>query len=192
MSSQSRISPQSRLLHVLFTLMLFVGILQILMFHTQTTVTDGRLHIKVTMSDEGKVYSTVDRAMFGNVLQFSSNAKPSTNHNQNRTDVIVYLAQFSQFHTSYGLQKDANKASITGLSKLNKSLELLYSNYVNEFDECDVLIFYTESGPDNETIRELSRGRPQLQFRELKGKWWSLPHGLKPVQRFKWNRPAFR
>jgi hypothetical protein len=26
----------------------------------------------------------------------------------------------------------------------------------------------------------------------LRGKWWSLPHGLKAVERFTWNRPAFR
>jgi alpha 1,2-mannosyltransferase len=108
------------------------------------------------------------------------------------TDVVVYLAQFGEYHSSYGFQLNADKESITGLSKLNKSLELLYSNYINHFPSCDVVIFYDKQhGPDNQTMAELHRHRPQLKFRELKGKWWNLPHGLKPIDRYKWNRPAF-
>jgi len=50
------------------------------------------------------------------------------------TDVIVYLAQFGH-HSSYGMQTDG-KNDITGTSKLNRSLETLYSNYVHAFP-CD-------------------------------------------------------
>lgn len=175
----SPVCPKNRqqraLLCVLLMLMHLVGFFQIYIFHSQTTQSDGTLHLK------------------GPQAQTSTDSKVTISSSQHQTDVIVYLAQFGNFHSSYGLQKDASKRSITGLSKLNKSIELLYTNYVNDFPSCDILIFYdTEHRPDNETIVELSSGRPQLQFRELKGEWWSLPHGLKPIDRFKWNRPAFR
>lgn len=39
-------------------------------------------------------------------------------------DVIIYLAQFSDVHSSYGAQSDATSRNITGLSKFKKSLSL--------------------------------------------------------------------
>lgn len=42
-------------------------------------------------------------------------------------DVIVYLAQFSNVHSSYGAQSDASSKNITGLSKFKKSLDLCTS-----------------------------------------------------------------
>lgn len=39
-------------------------------------------------------------------------------------DVIVYLAQFSNVHSSYGAQSDATSKNITGLSKFKRSLDL--------------------------------------------------------------------
>lgn len=168
---------------ILLFLMLSVGFLQIYIGTVHTKTFHHQFHRDATKRKHRRE----------STLQASSNSIISVSNNKNHTDVIVYLAQFGKFHTSYGLQKDANKETITGLSKLNKSLKLLYINYVNDFHSCDILIFYdTEHGPDNETMIELKRNRPQLQFRELRGKWWSLPHGLKAVERFTWNRPAFR
>ncbi|KAL7527348.1 hypothetical protein ACHAXR_001909, partial [Thalassiosira sp. AJA248-18] len=116
-------------------------------------------------------------------------ASSETNHKN--TDVIVYLAQFGN-HSSYGAQYDAKRKAITGLSKLNQSLELLYTNYVYQFPT-DVIIFYDHlsNAPDAATIEALQRNRPQLQFRSLDEKWWSLPHGLQSWQHMFWNRPAF-
>mmetsp|Transcript_14450 Transcript_14450/g.31114 ORF Transcript_14450/g.31114 Transcript_14450/m.31114 type:complete len:450 (+) Transcript_14450:260-1609(+) len=132
------------------------------------------------------------RTIDNNKNNNNSNNQTQSAHNSigllsNHTDVIVYLAQFSKYHSSYGFQQNA-----TGLSKLNKSLDLLYTNYVNHFPFCDVIVFYdSDHGPDAETIADLSRDRPQLKFHELNGTWWELPYGLKAIQRFVWNRPAF-
>ena len=175
-------SPRSLLLHILFLLMILVGIFQIYIFHSHASYEDGELRVGTLRAQQQK------QQIIDDVQIRNENDSKSTHK-----DVIVYLAQFGKYHTSYGLQQDANKERITGLSKLNKSLDLLYKNYVNDFPLCDILIFYdTHNGPDNETIAELSKNRPQLQFRELKGQWWSLPHGLKAIERYKWNRPAFR
>jgi hypothetical protein len=43
---------------------------------------------------------------------------------QKQNDVIVYLAQFSNAHSSYGEQFDAASKNITGLSKFKRSLDL--------------------------------------------------------------------
>ena len=172
-------------------LTLAVAIFQIYMFHSQTTYTNGTLHMK-TWHQASNVHPMKEKHNLFRNDQVNSKAKP-IHLNRNNKDVIVYLAQFSKSHSSYGFQLDDNQEIITGLSRLNKSLELLYKNYVNDFPSCDILIFYdAENGPDNQTMRELSRNRPQLQFRELKGKWWSLPHGLKPAARVTWGRPTFR
>lgn len=105
------------------------------------------------------------------------------------TDVIVYLAQFGH-HSSYGKQTDG-KVQITGASKLEKSLDSLYTNYVDHFP-CDVIVFYGEDNePDAELFKKLQQGRPRLQFRQLNGKWWSLPHGLKEEDRKDWFLPAY-
>lgn len=108
-----------------------------------------------------------------------------------KTDAIVYLAQFGN-HSSYGAQVDAkSQKAITGLSKLNKSLDLLYTNYVHQFPT-DVIIFYDRwHPPDPETMAELQRNRPHLQFKSLDEKWWSLPYGLQSWEHMLWSRPAF-
>jgi alpha 1,2-mannosyltransferase len=144
----------------------------------------GRYH---EMSGEKYRSNNTVKLRSNNGGKFSSQSKM----NQHK-DVIVYLAQFGKYHTSYGFQQNANRESITGLSKLNQSLELLYTNYIDSFPSCDILIFFdADHGPDNETMAELRQNRPQLQFRELNGNWWELPHGLKAADRFQWNRPAF-
>ena len=115
---------------------------------------------------------------------------PSPNNVHKKTDAIVYLAQFGN-HSSYGAQLDAGHKVITGISKLNKSLELLYVNYVYQFPT-DVIIFYDHlSPPDADTMANLRRNRPHLQFRSLDEKWWSLPYELQPWQLVLWSRPAF-
>lgn len=121
-----------------------------------------------------------------------SNISSSSSKEKNGNDAIVYLAQFGN-HSSYGAQHNAQRQSITGLSKLNKSLELLYANYVYHHPT-DVIIFYDRfNSPDEETIFALSRNRPNLQFRSLDNKWWSLPYGLLDwdVITNSWSRPAF-
>lgn len=185
-SKTSKYHPRRRslLLFVLLFFMLFIGCFQMYIFHSQTMPNYRRDHHMTVEKDGGKnilnLQSTNDR-------KFDTQSK-ITQH----TDVIVYLAQFGKYHTSYGFQQNANQESITGLSKLNKSLELLYTNYVESFPSCDILIFFdSDHGPDNETMVQLRRDRPQLQFRELNGKWWELPHGLNAIDRFQWNRPAF-
>lgn len=98
-------------------------------------------------------------------------------------DVIVYLAQFSQFHSSYGITRPVDT--------LNRSLELLYENYVNKFPT-DVIIFHDSvTGPSNVTRTSLSAAYPNLEFRCLRKRDWSLPHGLKAWQHMFWNRPQF-
>ena len=130
----------------------------------------NELDIKVSGRDENMIYSA--------------------NNIHNKKDVIVYLAQFGH-HSSYGAQLDAGSKSITGLSKLNKSLELLYNNYAYQFPT-DVIIFYEAlRAPDSDTMEELQRNRPHLQFRELDEKYWSLPYGLKHWEYYTWSRPAF-
>jgi len=120
----------------------------------------------------------------------NNNSIPSKGNGKNKVDVIVYLAQFGH-HSSYGAQVDANQKPITGISKLNKSLELLYTNYVDQFP-ADVIIFHDHgTPPDNDTIASLSHNRPHLQFRSLDPPWWSLPFGLQPWEHFLWRRPAF-
>ena len=96
---------------------------------------------------------------------------PHTIRNSNNgSDVIVYLAQFGH-HSTYGNQTDGLHP-ITGLSKLNKSLELLYTNYVYDFP-CDVIVLYgADDDPDLDVIQSLKKKRPQLQFKQLTGKWW--------------------
>ena len=42
----------------------------------------------------------------------------------NSRDVIIYLAQFSEVHSSYGAQSDATHNNVTGLSKFKRSLDL--------------------------------------------------------------------
>ena len=107
-------------------------------------------------------------------------------------DVIVYLTQFSDVHSSYGAQSDAASQNITGVSKFQKSLDLLYANYLDHFPKCDVIIFYeSTSTPSNEIQSELSKNRPQLKFRELNGTWWALPYELNAADLHKWKRPKY-
>ena len=140
-------------------------------------------------------HSTMSPQSHAHLPQNSSHK--ANNHNvrtrqHSNTDVIVYLAQFGKYHSSYGAQHDAKQESITGLSKLNKSIELLYTNYLNQFPSCDVIIFHDPSDcPDENMKADLQRNRPRLTFRKLDGQWWTLPHGLRQADRIFWNRPAF-
>ena len=105
-------------------------------------------------------------------------------------DVIVYLAQFGH-HSSYGNQTDG-KNPITGLSKLNRSLELLYSNYLDSFPS-DVIVFYGEDDtpPSKDLIHDLQYRRPRLKFHQLNGTWWSLPHGLRAQDHGAWRQSGY-
>lgn len=105
-------------------------------------------------------------------------------------DVIVYLAQFGH-HSTYGNQTDG-KRPITGSTKLNRSLETLYSNYVNRFP-CDVIVFYGEDDvpPSNDLDVEIRRNRPGLHIRQLNGSWWSLPHGLRAADKASWRQSGY-
>ena len=184
-TNSPRSSRRLLALHILLAFILVAGCLQIYIFHSRTAPVasfDGRQSNEHLVTERIHRDSTFQTDVSSNFIK--ANGK--------QTDVIVYLAQFSEFHSSYGFQKDSSKGSITGVTKLSKSLDLLYQHYVEDFPLCDVIIFYTDGPPGNETISKLTRNRPQLQFRELKGKWWTLPHGLRAIERFKWNRPAFR
>ncbi|EJK54436.1 hypothetical protein THAOC_25934, partial [Thalassiosira oceanica] len=89
----------------------------------------------------------------------------------------------SQTIISYGITRPVDT--------LNRSLELLYENYVNKFPT-DVIIFHDSvTGPSNVTRTQLSAAYPNLEFRCLRKRDWSLPHGLKAWQHMFWNRPQF-
>jgi len=104
-------------------------------------------------------------------------------------DIIVYLAQFGH-HSSYGEQTDGRN-SITGATKLNRSLATLYSNYVHRFP-CDVMVFYGEDdNPSHDMLHTLQQGRPRLRFHQLNGTWWSLPHGLRVEDSGTWRQPGY-
>lgn len=109
--------------------------------------------------------------------------------NAKGNDVIVYLAQFGH-HSSYGEQHDGQQ-NITGASKLERSLDYLYKNYVNSFP-CDVIVFYGQDNePDEELFAKLQKGRSQLQFRQLVDQWWTLPHGLLQRDQPRWFLPGY-
>ena len=121
----------------------------------------------------------------------SPNQHQQISQNNTVSDAIIYLAQFKD-HSTYGVQYDAQHKAINGISKLNNSLSLLYSNYVNDFPSCHVIIFHDATDIPSEEVKiALSKNRPQLQFRQLDGKWWELPYGLKERDRWKWARNAF-
>eukprot|EP00956_Cyclotella_meneghiniana_P042465 scaffold248476_cov125-Cyclotella_meneghiniana.AAC.4 len=106
------------------------------------------------------------------------------------SDVIVYLAQFGH-HSSYGMQNDGRGASVTGASKLERSLDSLFANYVNHFP-CDVIVFYGEDNdPEPDLFQKFQRKFPRLRFHQLYGKWWSLPHGLKEEDAGRWVLPGY-
>ena len=137
--------------------------------------------------DHNSIHHGISGTAINNHFQIPS-SPPRGVHK--KTDAIVYLAQFGN-HSSYGAQTDANHRAITGLSKLNKSLELLYTNYLSQFPT-DVIIFYDEySAPDASTMEELKQGRSHLQFRSLDKQWWSLPYNLQIWQHRMWARPQF-
>lgn len=117
------------------------------------------------------------------------------------TDAIVYLAQFSQHHSTYGAQHDIENNTISGNSKLVKSLDLLYLNYINQDyfsnnnTNVDILIFYIpeEGEPTNDTLQELQlTNRPQIQLHPLNStQYWSLPSNLHERDAITWNRPMY-
>ncbi len=112
------------------------------------------------------------------------------------TDAIVYLAQFSQLHSTYGAQHDIANNTLSGHSKLSKSLDLLYSNYINHLpnNNVDVIIFYVphEGVPTNKTMEELQLAhRPQIKLHPLNSTYWSLPHNLHERDSIHWNRPMY-
>lgn len=124
-----------------------------------------------------------DQAASKNIEDYKFIATPEEMAKQG-TDVIVYLAQFGD-HSTYG------KQGITGASKLERSLDTLYTNYLNDFP-CDVIVFYgQDNDPDPELFKRLQQGKPRLQFRQLKGRFWELPHGLREEDRKKWYLPAY-
>ncbi|KAL7517825.1 hypothetical protein ACHAWX_002713 [Stephanocyclus meneghinianus] len=164
-------SITSSSLRLLMLLIACISVLQIVVFHHS---------IKARSSD-----ASLNKNKISKVIQ------NKVQGHKNTTDVIVYLAQFKH-HSTYGVQYDAHQNVITGLSKLNKSLDLLYTNYVQHFPTCHVLIFHDLiDAPTAETKLMLSKNRPQLQFRQLDGKWWELPYGLKSQDRYKWKRSSF-
>ena len=161
------------LLRLLMLLILFVSVIQITIMNAYV----------FTHTNEG------------NLVEAQIRRPVTQQHNiqtQDRiSDAIVYLAQFKD-HSTYGVQYDAQHNAITGISKLNNSLTLLYSNYVNQFPSCHVIIFHDATDvPSEEVKTALSQNRPQLRFRQLDGKWWELPYGLKQSDRWKWARNAF-
>jgi alpha 1,2-mannosyltransferase len=117
------------------------------------------------------------------------------------TDEIVYLAQFSQHHSTYGAQHDIENNTISGNSKLIQSLDLLYLNYINQHHfsnnnkNVDILIFYIpeEGVPTNNTLQELQlSNRPQIKLHPLNStKYWSLPSNLHKHDAIHWNRPMY-
>ncbi|KAK1732761.1 alpha-1,2-mannosyltransferase [Skeletonema marinoi] len=119
----------------------------------------------------------------------------SKQQKEQNTDAIVYLAQFSKVHSTYGAQHDIENNTISGNSKLSKSLDLLYSNYINHFPtNVDVIIFYVpeEGVPTNETMEELQlANRPQIKLHPLNSTYWSLPYNLHESDSIHWNRPMY-
>lgn len=116
----------------------------------------------------------------------------------NNTDAIVYLAQFSQVHSTYGAQHDnIDNTTLSGNSKLSKSLDLLYSNYIHHFpNNIDIIIFYVpeEGSPNNAVLMEelqLTKNRPQIKLHPLNSTYWSLPYGLTKSEALTWNRPMY-
>ncbi|KAL3800436.1 hypothetical protein HJC23_011673 [Cyclotella cryptica] len=161
-------------LRLLMLLIGLISVLQIILFNY--------LHVHAETKSN-------NASSTGNKISIATRHK--TQSYKHTTDVIVYLAQFKD-HSTYGAQYDAHQNAITGLSKLNKSLDLLYTNYVHHFPACHILIFHDASDtPTAEVKSILSKNRPQLQFRQLDGKWWELPYGLKPQDRAKWKRSSF-
>ena len=133
-------------------------------------------------------------------ISFSSSNSPpdhqvSEQTKTQPTDAIVYLAQFSQLHSTYGAQRDIQNNTLSGNSKLSKSLDLLYSNYINHFpNNVHVIIFYVpdEGTPTNKTMEELQLAhRPQIKFHPLNSTYWSLPYNLHERDSIHWNRPMY-
>ncbi|EED93880.1 predicted protein [Thalassiosira pseudonana CCMP1335] len=116
-----------------------------------------------------------------NLIRSTFDTGEKTTSSLNSRDVIVYLAQFGN-HSTYGSP---------AFTKLNKSIDLLYTNYLNDFP-CDVIIFHDSTdAPDSAIISSLATNRPNLQFRELTGKWWELPHGLKASDHKRWRKTGY-
>lgn len=150
------------------------------------------INYHVTSNNDTDDHTSIHHGVSGTTINnhFQIPSSPPRGGVHKKTDAIVYLAQFGN-HSSYGAQTDTNHRAITGLSKLNKSLELLYTNYVSQFPT-DVIIFYDQhNAPDVNTMEELKQGRSNLQFRPLDKQWWSLPYKLQTWQHRMWARPQF-
>jgi alpha 1,2-mannosyltransferase len=140
------------------------------------------LMIKQNNREQGPV--NIASSNFLNLESYKFDPSTEDKISSSGTDVIVYLAQFAH-HSTYGEQ------NITGASKLEKSLDTLYANYLNEFP-CDVIVFYGEDNePDPDLFKKLQTGRPRLYFRQLNGIYWELPHGLRAQDKWRWTLPGY-
>lgn len=183
-------STNGSLMRLLMLLMLLICVLQIAIFHVHD-VNMTRTHDSKDMMHKNKKPRLQQGAKKTPIKHANQTSSQNSVKAQNTTDVIVYLAQFKH-HSSYGVQYDANHVALTGISKLNKSLDLLYTNYVHHFPSCHVLIFHDAQDVPTDAQRAiLSKNRPQVQFRQLDGKWWELPYGLQERDRWRWKRTGF-
>jgi hypothetical protein len=143
----------------------------------------------------GKNESTKITLSYNSHSRHSLSEKKKQTTQETATDAIVYLAQFSKAHSTYGAQHDIENNTLSGDSKLSKSLDLLYSNYITNFpNNVDVIVFYVpeEGEPTAEVMDELQlTNRPQLQLHPLNSTYWSLPNGLQQNESIYWNRPMY-
>jgi alpha 1,2-mannosyltransferase len=105
-------------------------------------------------------------------------------YNKHET-VIVYLAMNTQKDETY--QRDSR-------SMIEKSLDLLYENYNNNFKHT-IIIFYDNKHPFLEQDQiDIKKGRNEIQFHLLNGELWCPPdcseiHNNPHLQN--WNCPQF-
>lgn len=99
------------------------------------------------------------------------------------SSVIVYLAQ--KRHSSY----DTNS-----LSKLKKSLKLLYKNFNSKY-QYDVIIFHSGDFDNKADIADLrfvdGQNRQEIHLVELKGKFWQVPGFLMHTKEKDWEDEQF-
>ena len=110
---------------------LIIGLLSILILSigiSQIILAENAIQLSSSSSSSSSP-TTLDRQEEVSKL---SNKQHTATATTTTTDAIVYLAQFSQHHSTYGAQHDIENNTISGNSKLIKSLDLLYLNYINQ------------------------------------------------------------
>ena len=187
-------SKKPRLTSVKLALLLFViitGVCQSILVANYYRALSSSSDNTVTLSDNIRNSTSIKPII-----------PPTATTTYKKTDVIVYLAQFDTHHSSYGAAQEVDAKNYpspsinsTGISspvsKLNKSLDLLNTNYISQHP-ADILIFYDYTHPPTEQIRiVLQKHYPHIQFRPLNETYWSLPYNLQEWQLIKWKRPAF-